>query len=171
MRLCQHDLDARISALRHARQALIDAVRPNVRKGVDDQGIHGVLGSLELEHNSSCLSCHVNVWGLRCGNANDRGRMRVLVTGGGGYIGRELTKALAARGDKVTVFDAGIPPQIQKLAEGSAQIKLIEGDITDLAGLVSACQTEKPDAIAHCAAVVGVIFSVSSPSNVVRVNV
>lgn len=97
--------------------------------------------------------------------------MRVLVTGGGGYIGREVTKALLARGDSVVVFDAGTPPQIRKLSENSKQVSIVEGDITDLASLVAACQIQKPDAIIHCAAVVGVIFSVSSPSNVIRVNV
>ena len=97
--------------------------------------------------------------------------MRALVTGGGGYIGREVVKALMARGDTAIAFDAGFAPQIRALAEGSKNLRLVEGDITDLAGLVAACQLEKPDAVIHCAAIVGVIFSVNSPSNVVRVNV
>jgi len=97
--------------------------------------------------------------------------MRVLVTGGAGYIGREVTKALVARGDSVVVFDAGGPARARLHGGASSQISVVDGDITDLAGLVAACKAEKPDAIVHCAAVVGVVFSLSSPSNVVRVNV
>lgn len=97
--------------------------------------------------------------------------MRVLVTGGGGYIGREVIKALVARGDTAIAFDATFPPAMRAQAAASDKIRLVEGDITDLAGLVAACQSEKPDAVAHLAAIVGVLFSISSPSNVVRVNI
>jgi UDP-glucose 4-epimerase len=97
--------------------------------------------------------------------------MRVLVTGGGGYIGREVVKALVHRGDTAIAFDAGMPPQMRTLAEGSKNVRIVEGDVTDLASLIAACQAEKPDAVIHLAAIVGVIFSVNSPSNVVRVNV
>lgn len=97
--------------------------------------------------------------------------MRVLVTGGGGYIGRELTNALLDRGDSVTIFDVGLPAGFRHQVESSKQAVSIEGDVTDLAGLVAACQTQRPDAVVHCAAVVGVLFSLGSPSNVVRINV
>src|SRR5690606_17230457 len=97
--------------------------------------------------------------------------MRVLITGGSGYIGREVAKALQQRGDTAIVFDTILGPELRALAAAGANLRFAEGDITDLASLIAACQNEKPDAVIHCAAIVGVLFSISSPSNVVRVNV
>lgn len=97
--------------------------------------------------------------------------MRVLITGGSGYIGREVAKALNRRGDTAIVFDTVLGPELRGLAEAGANIRFAEGDITDLAGLIAACQNERPDAVIHCAAIVGVLFSINSPSNVVRVNI
>ena len=45
------------------------------------------------------------------------------------------------------------------------------GDITDLANVAHAVMAHKPDAVVHCAAVVGVLSSLGSPINVIRVNV
>ncbi len=95
--------------------------------------------------------------------------MRVLVTGGGGYIGQQVVEALTGRGDVAIAFDACFPPMLR--ATESKNLRLVEGDITDLAGLAAAFQAEKPDAVIHLAAIVGVLFSINSPSNVVRVNV
>jgi nucleoside-diphosphate-sugar epimerase len=47
----------------------------------------------------------------------------------------------------------------------------VPGDITDTANVAHAVMLHKPDAIIHCAAVVGVLSSLSSPINVVRVNI
>ena len=97
--------------------------------------------------------------------------MRVLITGGSGYIGREIAKALNRRGDSAIIFDTVFAHELRDLTSPQGTISFAEGDITDLASLIAACQSEKPDAIIHCAAIVGVLFSISSPSNVVRVNV
>ena len=45
------------------------------------------------------------------------------------------------------------------------------GDITDMANLAQAVLLHKPTAVIHCAAIVGVLSSLSSPINIVRVNV
>lgn len=92
--------------------------------------------------------------------------MGILVTGGGGFIGDAVTRALAQRGDTVIAFDT-------RFGRGGSTERLIqvEGDITDLAALMRAMQVHKPDAIVHCAAIVGALSSIGSPANVVRVNV
>jgi UDP-glucose 4-epimerase len=94
--------------------------------------------------------------------------MRILVTGGGGFLGAALTRALAARGDTAIAFDTHLG---NLPADGDASIICVPGDITDLANLAQAIQRYKPDAVIHCAAIVGVLSSLGSPLNLVRVNV
>ena len=72
----------------------------------------------------------------------------VLVTGGAGYIGAHICKALAARGDRPVVFD--------NLSSGHAHAvqwgPLIEGDIRDRAALDAALAAHPVDAVMHFAA-------------------
>jgi transcriptional regulator of aromatic amino acid metabolism len=95
--------------------------------------------------------------------------MRVLVTGGGGFLGAAAVRALVARGDTAIAFDT----QLANLAKAGPEGRLIRvpGDITDMANVAQAVMIHKPDAVLHCAAIVGVLSSLSSPINVVRVNV
>jgi UDP-glucose 4-epimerase len=92
--------------------------------------------------------------------------MRVLVTGGGGFLGDAAVQALLARGDIAIAFDT-------HFARGAPRERLIriEGDITDMAALAQAVVAHEPDAVVHCAAIVGVLSSIGSPLNVVRVNI
>ena len=56
--------------------------------------------------------------------------MRVLVTGGAGFIGSHFAKRLAAAGEDVVVLDkltySGNPANL-----AGAQVELVEGDICD----------------------------------------
>jgi nucleoside-diphosphate-sugar epimerase len=94
--------------------------------------------------------------------------MRILITGGGGFLGAAIARALAARGDTAIAFDT----QLGTLShETDPNIIRVPGDITDLANVAQALQHYRPDAVMHCAAIVGVLSSLGSPLNVVRVNV
>jgi nucleoside-diphosphate-sugar epimerase len=95
--------------------------------------------------------------------------MRVLITGGGGFLGAAIARALVARGDMAIAFDT----QLAGLASAAREERLVcmPGDITDLANIAHAVMAHKPDAVVHCAAVVGVLSSLGSPINVIRVNV
>ena len=69
--------------------------------------------------------------------------MRVLVTGGAGFVGSHLVEALLERGDSVVVldnFDDYYAPSTKRrnLAAALPKIQLIEGDLRDRAVLADA---------------------------------
>ncbi|SMC75687.1 Nucleoside-diphosphate-sugar epimerase [Desulfocicer vacuolatum DSM 3385] len=73
----------------------------------------------------------------------------VLVTGGGGFLGKAIVKALVARGDQVTSFSRGFYPELETL-----KVRQIQGDIADPGAAKTAC--EGMDAVYHVAAKAGV---------------
>ncbi|HTA18873.1 MAG TPA: SDR family oxidoreductase [Polyangia bacterium] len=52
-----------------------------------------------------------------------------MVTGGAGFIGSGIVRALLARGDKVRVLDNFFSGKRENLAEVAGQIELVEGDV------------------------------------------
>ncbi len=105
--------------------------------------------------------------------------MKVLVTGGVGFIGSHLVQALVARGDRVVVldsFDDAYP--VARKEENAALLgldrpggpaTLVRGDIRDeqlLAELLDGV-----DAVAHLAAIAGVRDSLRDPLRYVDVNI
>lgn len=94
--------------------------------------------------------------------------MRVLVTGGGGFLGAAVSQALIARGDTAIAFDTQFP--IGDMAAPEHCVR-VQGDITDMAALAQTVLKHEPDAVIHCAAIVGVLSSIGSPINIVRINV
>jgi len=74
--------------------------------------------------------------------------MRVLVTGGAGYIGSVMCRALVDSGHDVLVLD--------NLAQGHRQaitgLGLVTADLQDLARVVEACKRFKPEGCMHFAA-------------------
>lgn len=93
----------------------------------------------------------------------------ILVTGGGGFLGAAAVRALLARGDRVIAFDTHFT-QLADIVRDDHLVRL-PGDITDMANVAQAMLAHRPDAVLHCAAVVGVISSLGSPIGVMRVNV
>ena len=80
---------------------------------------------------------------------------RVLVTGGAGFIGHHLARALLARGDAVTVLD---DLSLGTRARVPAAARFVEGDIRDPAAVGAAL--EGCDAVLHEAAIVSIRASV-----------
>lgn len=93
--------------------------------------------------------------------------MRVLVTGGGGFLGAAVTDALAARGDTAIAFDTAFAPG----EERRANVVRVLADITDPANVAQVIKRQAPESVVHCAAIVSVLASLGSPRNVVRVNI
>lgn len=85
--------------------------------------------------------------------------MKILVTGGAGFIGSHIVDLLVARGDQVVTIDnlsSGKKEQVHPAA------KLIKIDITD-PGLIHVFEQEKPEAVIHQAAQIHVNTSVEDP--------
>jgi UDP-glucose 4-epimerase len=94
--------------------------------------------------------------------------MRVLVTGGAGYIGSVIAARLMARGHEVTVYDdlsrghaAAVPPTAA----------LVRGDVRDTDGLRGSIAEAGAEAIVHMAALAEVGESVTHPQRYHEVNV
>ena len=98
--------------------------------------------------------------------------MRVLVTGGAGFIGSHLTDALLERGDEVTILDNLSTGKLENLkgalASGAA---LIEGDIIEKDFVEEALQATRPQTIFHLAAQGEVQKSIDKPAFDATVNV
>jgi UDP-glucose-4-epimerase GalE len=91
--------------------------------------------------------------------------MRVLVTGGSGYVGSHSVRELAAAGHEVIVFD-NLSTGHRRLSDG---FPLIEGDIGDTGALSVALR--QVDAVLHFAASAYVGESVQNPRKYFRNNV
>ena len=95
--------------------------------------------------------------------------MRVLVTGGAGFIGSHLVEALVARGDAVTVIDNVSTGNLENLASVKNKIEIVNGDIRDSALIESLI--EKTDLIFHMAAALGVNTILESTLESISTNI
>jgi UDP-glucose 4-epimerase len=96
---------------------------------------------------------------------------RIFVTGGGGFIGAALAESLAKRGDEVAVFDIAEGAALRQLREQYRNVSFFPGELTEWPQLAEAMKAFRPDAVIHCAAVVGIVNSMASPLYTMRVNV
>ena len=87
--------------------------------------------------------------------------MKVLVTGGAGFIGSHLVHALCQRGDQVRVFDNLSSGKLENIADITDDIEFIHGDVKNYDQLVKAAAD--CDLIYHQAALVSVPASIKDP--------
>jgi len=97
--------------------------------------------------------------------------MHVLITGGAGFIGAHLTRALLERGDRVAVLDNLSTGSIENI-RAFAHHPLYSFAIDDLRNeLVLDRLASEADAIVHLAAAVGVQLVVERPTETIETNV
>jgi UDP-glucose 4-epimerase len=94
--------------------------------------------------------------------------MRVLVTGGAGFIGSHVTDAFLTRGDDVAVIDDFSRGQAGRLDSRVTAHKVSVTDARSLTALVGAA---RPDLICHLAAQIDVRASVADPAADAEANV
>jgi len=92
--------------------------------------------------------------------------MKVLVTGGAGFIGSHLATYLASRGDEVVILDNFSSGKWENLQGINATV--IEGDITDLDAVMEA--VKGTDVVFHHAALCSVARSMEDPVSTHQVN-
>ena len=92
-----------------------------------------------------------------------------LITGGAGFIGSSIGRALLARGDKVRILDNFFSGKRENLADVAGDIELIEGDIRDPATTARACAGI--EVVYHEAAIPSVPRSLADPISSNDVNI
>ena len=97
--------------------------------------------------------------------------MKVLVTGGAGFIGSHLSEALLERGDEVWALDDLSTGRVENLRsfERNPRFRFLEGTVLDsstIHGLVAQC-----DRIYHLAAAVGVKYVLENPLRSLLTNI
>jgi UDP-glucose 4-epimerase len=100
---------------------------------------------------------------------NGPGMPTFLVTGGAGFIGSNITRALVGRGDKVRVLDNFSSGREENLEGLRDKIELLRGDVTDYSAVKEAmigC-----DFVLHQAAIPSVPRSIDRPIESDRANV
>jgi UDP-glucose 4-epimerase len=95
--------------------------------------------------------------------------MRVLVTGGAGFIGSHLTDALIARGDQVVALDNFSTGSTANIKHITKNFEIIDGDIRNVE-LIN--ETVKDvDLVFHMAAALGVKTILESPLESISTNI
>src|SRR5262245_3725801 len=97
--------------------------------------------------------------------------MRVLVTGGAGFIGSHLCEAILAQGHEVWALDDLSTGRLENLStfQRHPRFRFLEGDVCDLSavrGLVA-----QSDRVFHLAAAVGVKYVLENPLRSLLTNI
>ncbi|MBI3940290.1 MAG: GDP-mannose 4,6-dehydratase [Acidobacteria bacterium] len=104
--------------------------------------------------------------------------MKILVTGGAGFIGSHVAERLLARGDQVaiidnlnTFYDPAVKRANLELLRARHNFEFYPDDILDRNAMERIFRLEKPDRVVHLAARAGVRPSLSDPVLYAEVNV
>lgn len=100
--------------------------------------------------------------------------MKILVTGGAGFIGSAVVRLAIARGHKVVILDAmTYAACLDNLASvsNSPNYEFVEADIRDQGALHKVVRDHKPEAIMHLAAESHVDRSIDEPGAFIETNI
>lgn len=94
--------------------------------------------------------------------------MKILITGGAGFIGSHLSDRFISEGHQVTALDSGGTLKVKHLL-ANPQFRMVKGSVLD-SDLVDSL-VYQADLVYHLAAVVGVEHYVEDPYKVLTVNI
>ena len=97
--------------------------------------------------------------------------MKVLVTGGAGFIGSHLVRRLLSDKHKVSVIDNFATGRRENINSIIPEITLFEADIRNLDSLIHICKVHKFDYIFHLAALPSVARSLKEPAETNSTNI
>lgn len=92
--------------------------------------------------------------------------MKILITGGAGFIGSNIASLLIEKGHEIIIFDNLSSGRLENIEH--LNLTIIEGDILDMKKLSKACQGV--DAVYHLAASVGRQKSIDFPQEDSNIN-
>ena len=103
--------------------------------------------------------------------------MRILITGGAGFIGAWVAQALHERGDEAvivddfstTIYDGRLKEERVRVLAPNARV--VRGDVVDVDWLARVGGETKPDVILHLAAIAGIRYAQTDPFAVIRANI
>jgi nucleoside-diphosphate-sugar epimerase len=95
-------------------------------------------------------------------------KMKILVTGGAGFIGSHLVDALVGQGHRIIVFDNLSSGKLSNLMDVENGIDFVSGDIRDLDLLIRSL--DGCDLVYHMAAMVSVNQTVEEPVTSSQIN-
>ncbi|MBI4032673.1 NAD-dependent epimerase/dehydratase family protein [Candidatus Berkelbacteria bacterium] len=94
--------------------------------------------------------------------------LKVLITGGAGFIGSHITESLVRAGARVTVYDNFSFGKREHLATVADDVEVIEGDILDREALGRAMQGK--ELVSHQAAQLEIFLAAADPHADLRTN-
>lgn len=94
--------------------------------------------------------------------------MKIIVTGGAGFIGSHIVDALLAEKHEVMIIDNLSTGRMENI---NAAAKFVEADITDFDKMDQLFVSEKPEVVYHLAAQIDVRKSVSEPITDAKTNI
>lgn len=94
--------------------------------------------------------------------------MRVMITGGTGFIGSNLARGLVGEGHQVVAYD--LRPMPARIADLEEEVEIIQGDIRDVGSLAEAIREHKIERIVHLAALLPESAIRETPTLAIRVN-
>lgn len=94
---------------------------------------------------------------------------RHLVTGGLGFLGSSLTRALVGRGETVRVLDDASRGNRRRLSDLEGRFEMVDGDVRDAATVRDACRDI--DLVSHLAFINGTEFFYTKPELVLDVGI